>query len=112
MGRFLEGVREAEVARSSGLFVAGTLGREGDGGPTVVDVGDEATSAKAAADRAGVIAAVPVAREMRLYLRRHPDGAGAVSDGERGAEGCQLRDGAEVAGDVVPATSSGPPKWR
>lgn len=83
-------MREAAV-QAAGLFVAGTFGRKGEAGPTVGDLGDVATSAEGAADRAGVIVDIPVAIEMLLDLRCHPHGTVAVFDGKRGAEGCQLR---------------------
>ena len=61
-----------------GLFVAGTLGRKGERGPAIVDVGLEATSGEGAADLARVIADVPIAIEMRLEFNRHSPGTVGV----------------------------------
>src|SRR3546814_14727009 len=85
-----------------GSFVTGTLGREGGRGPAIVDAGLEATGGEDAANRARVIAGVPVAIEMHLNLVRHRFRAGLVPVGEGGAEGSQLRVGAKFAGLVVP----------
>lgn len=67
-----------------------------------MDAGLEATGGEDAADRARVIADVPVAIEMHLNLVRHRFRAGLVPVGEGGAEGSQLRIGAEFAGISVP----------
>ena len=73
-----------------------------------MDVGLEATSAEDAADLARVIADVPIAIEMRLNLQRHRPAVVLVTLGKDDAGGwCRV--GAEFAGIIVPATSSGPP---
>src|SRR3546814_17409191 len=90
-----------------GSFVTGTLGREGGRGPAIVDAGLEATGGGDAANRARVIAGVPVAIEMHLNLVRHRFRAGLVPVGEGGAEGSQLRVGAKFAGLVVPRSEEG-----
>jgi hypothetical protein len=68
-------------------FVAGTLGRKGERGPAIVDVGVEATSEEDAADLARVIADVPIAIEMRLNLQQHRPAVVLVTLGKDDAEG-------------------------
>ena len=74
-----------------------------------MDVGLEATSAEDVADLVRVITDVPIAIEMRLKLQRHRPPVVLVTLGKGDATGSQCRFGAEFAGIIVPATSSGPP---
>ena len=64
-------------------------------------VGPEATSGEDAADLASVIAAVPIAIEMRLKLQRHRPPVVLVTLGKGDATGSQCRFGAEFAGISV-----------
>jgi hypothetical protein len=83
-----------------GSFVTGTLCREGEGRPAIVDAGLEAPGGKDAADLPRVITGVPVVIEVGLNLVRHGFHPGFVPIGKGGAEGRQLRIGAEFAGLV------------
>jgi len=67
-----------------------------------VDAGLEAPGGKDAADLPRVITGVPVAIEVGLNLVRHGFHPGFVPIGKGGAEGRQLRIGAEFAGLVKP----------